>query len=52
VRDQVSHPYIVTNETVKKMVVFWDVAACNLVDTGRHFRGAYFLHHGEGRKMI
>jgi hypothetical protein len=29
----------------KKMAVFWDVATCGLVDTGRRFRGAYYLHH-------
>jgi hypothetical protein len=28
-----------------KITVFWDVAACCLVDIGRHFRGAYCLHH-------
>jgi hypothetical protein len=29
----------------RKMAVFWDVAPCSLVDTGRHIRGSYCLHH-------
>jgi hypothetical protein len=28
-----------------KMAIFWGVAPCNLLDTDRHFRGAYCLHH-------
>jgi hypothetical protein len=35
----------VLTETGMKMAVFWDVAPCSLVDTDRHFRGAYCLQH-------
>jgi hypothetical protein len=28
-----------------KVVVFWVVAPCTLVDTDQHLREAYFLHH-------
>jgi hypothetical protein len=28
-----------------KMAVFWDFAACSLVEIDRRFRGAYCLHH-------
>jgi hypothetical protein len=35
----------VLTATSMKMSVFWDVAPCILVDTGRRFRGAYCLHH-------
>jgi hypothetical protein len=28
-----------------KMVVFWDVTPCSLVDVNRRFRGAYCLQH-------
>jgi hypothetical protein len=27
------------------MAIFWEVAPCILVETDRHFRGAYCLHH-------
>jgi hypothetical protein len=27
------------------MAVFWDVALCSPVEIGRHFKGAYCLHH-------
>jgi hypothetical protein len=26
------------------MIVFWDVAPCNLVEINRSFRGTYYLH--------
>jgi hypothetical protein len=35
----------VVTATSMKMAVFWDVAPCSLIDTDRHFRGAYCLHH-------
>jgi hypothetical protein len=35
----------VLTTTSMKMVIFWDVAACSLVDIDRRFRGAYCLHH-------
>jgi hypothetical protein len=28
---------------IPKMAVSWNVAACNLVDINRHFRGAYSI---------
>jgi hypothetical protein len=28
-----------------KMVAFWDVASCSLVDVYRRFRGDYYFHH-------
>jgi hypothetical protein len=28
-----------------KMTVIWDVALCSLIETDRHFRGFYCLHH-------
>jgi hypothetical protein len=28
-----------------KMTVFWDIAPFSPVETDRHFRGAYCLHH-------
>jgi hypothetical protein len=28
-----------------KMIVFWDVAPCSLVDIDWRFRGVYCLHH-------
>jgi hypothetical protein len=28
-----------------KMIVFWDVAPCSLVEIDPRFRGAYCLHH-------
>jgi hypothetical protein len=31
--------------TPQKSADFWDVAPCSLVDTDRHFRGAYYLHY-------
>jgi hypothetical protein len=31
-----------------KMIVFWDVAPCSLVDSDRRFRVAYCLHHQGG----
>jgi hypothetical protein len=34
-----------------KMAIFWDVAPSSLVDTDRHFRGAYCLHH-QGEKSL
>jgi hypothetical protein len=30
-----------------KMSVFWDIGPFSLVETGRRFRGAYYLHHHE-----
>jgi hypothetical protein len=31
-----------------KVIVFWDVAPCSLVQFGEHFRDAYCLHqHGD-----
>jgi hypothetical protein len=27
------------------MTAFWDIAACSLVEVGRRFRGAYYLHN-------
>jgi hypothetical protein len=35
-----------------KMVVFWDVAPCSLVDTDPHFRGAYCLHHQDDETSV
>lgn len=29
----------------KKMVVFWVVVPCNLVEVDRHFRGVCLVHH-------
>jgi hypothetical protein len=27
-----------------KMVVFWDIAPCSLVELSQRFTGAYYLH--------
>jgi hypothetical protein len=35
---------VLTAATIK-MVVFWVVAPCNLVEVNKRFRGAYYLHH-------
>jgi hypothetical protein len=35
----------VLTTAIMKTVVFWDVAACSLVEIDRRFRGAYCLHH-------
>jgi hypothetical protein len=34
-----------------KVALFWDVASCSLIDTDRHFRGTYCLHH-QSSKLI
>jgi hypothetical protein len=31
--------------TSMKIISFWDVASCSLVEIGRGFRGAYCLRH-------
>jgi hypothetical protein len=28
-----------------KMMTFWDIASCSLVEVDRRFRGAHYLHH-------
>jgi hypothetical protein len=28
-----------------KIIAFWDIALCSLVEVDRRFRGAYCLHH-------
>jgi hypothetical protein len=28
-----------------KMMAFWDIAPCSLVEVDQHFRGVYCLHH-------
>jgi len=28
-----------------KVAFFWDILPCSLVESDRHFRGAYSLHH-------
>jgi hypothetical protein len=33
------------------MAVFWDVALCILIDTGRLFRDVYCLHHQVGQYL-
>jgi hypothetical protein len=35
----------VLRATNMKMIFFWDVAPCSLVDIDRRFTGAYCLHH-------
>jgi hypothetical protein len=35
-----------------KMTVFWDIAPCSLVETGRHFRDVYCLHHQGDEMMV
>jgi hypothetical protein len=41
----------VLTATSMEMAVFWDVAPCSLVDTGRRLREAYCLQHqGEDDK--
>jgi hypothetical protein len=38
--------------TIIKMVVFWDVAPCNIVHTDGRFRDAYCYHiHGDDRAV-
>jgi hypothetical protein len=39
-----SYPYKTTGKMIK-MIVFWDVAQCSLVETDPRFRGAYCVHH-------
>jgi hypothetical protein len=34
------------------MKIFWDVAPCSLVETGRRFGGAYCLHHRGDEAVI
>jgi hypothetical protein len=34
-----------------KMVVFWDVASCSLVETDQYFKGTY-CHHHQGDHLI
>jgi hypothetical protein len=34
-----------------KMAVFWDIAPCSLVDTDRHFRGTYCVHHQDDSQV-
>jgi hypothetical protein len=38
--------------TSMKMIVFWDVASCSLVEIGRRLRGACCLHHQGDRQFI
>jgi hypothetical protein len=37
--------FLVLTAASMKITVFWDVAACCLVETDRRFRGVYCLHH-------
>jgi hypothetical protein len=31
-----------------KIIAFWDIAPCSLVEIDRRFRGVYCLHQGDG----
>jgi hypothetical protein len=35
----------VLTESSMNMTAFWDTVPCSLVEVGRRFRGAYWLHH-------
>jgi hypothetical protein len=35
----------VLTEAIMKMMAFWGIALCGLVEVNRRFRGAYCLHH-------
>jgi hypothetical protein len=37
--------HLLASDLSMKMIVFWDVVPCSLVDIDRRFRGAYCLHH-------
>jgi predicted acetyltransferase len=36
---------VLTVTTNMKMIVFWAVVSCSLINSDRRFRAAYYLHH-------
>jgi hypothetical protein len=42
----------VLTATSMRMVAFWDVAPCSVIDTDRHLRGVYCLHRQGDEQLL